>query len=259
MLRTVVAVLILAAVADRGHSADGPVKPIPEVVPERIIGGSTSNIIPYQLSLRSYNTHTCGAVIISAYWAVTSAHCTAGGTISSLTLLAGTTNRLSGGALYRISRIVNHPLFDQRTHNNDIALLKVSVPFNFNDLVHPIPLAYSGQTPTTGSAAMVSGWGSFSTNSPALSTYLQSVVIPVIDNSTCNKLLNGRITANMLCAGPLTGGKDACAGDGGGPLVVNGFLHGIVSWGVGCAQRNSPGVYTNVSALRLWIASVTGV
>ena len=52
-----------------------------------------------------------------------------------------------------------------------------------------------------------------------------------------------------MCAGG-EDGKDACKGDGGGPLVcdLGGVwnLAGIVSWGIGCGQRDVPGVYVKV-------------
>lgn len=47
-------------------------------------------------------------------------------------------------------------------------------------------------------------------------------------------------------------------GDSGGPLIVaadrGGYeLIGIVSWGYGCAQRDYPGVYTNIAKYKKFI------
>ena len=61
---------------------------------------------------------------------------------------------------------------------------------------------------------------------------------------------NFQLHAGEICAGGETG-KDSCEGDGGSPLVcqsINRRWHvvGLVAWGIGCANRDVPGVYVNV-------------
>ena len=61
----------------------------------------------------------------------------------------------------------------------------------------------------------------------------------------------------MFCAGYMEGGRDACIGDSGGPLICiedgNPVLQGIISWGYKCAKRNFPGVYVKVTNYMDWI------
>lgn len=56
-------------------------------------------------------------------------------------------------------------------------------------------------------------------------------------------------------------GKGSCEGDEGSPLVVNGELVGIASFGHGCGRKNFPGVSANIATpkLRQFIKSVANV
>ena len=92
---------------------------------------------------------------------------------------------------------------------------------------------------------------------------LKFVSVPLIPNENCTTphtaYDTSLITSNMICAGYLEGGKDACKGDGGGPLIVQNkefaVIYGIVNFGVGCARPDKAGVYTRVTNYIDWIQS----
>ncbi|KAL7432670.1 hypothetical protein ACHAXM_003955 [Skeletonema potamos] len=93
-----------------------------------------------------------------------------------------------------------------------------------------------------------------------ISMDLLEVEVNVVSNEECAQTsLKGMITDNMLCAADI--GEDSCQGDSGGPLVIKGKdVHGsddvqvgVVSWGVGCAHPDFPGVYSRVSSAFEWI------
>lgn len=66
----------------------------------------------------------------------------------------------SGGATIRlIRRILLHPKYDQFTSDYDIALLELSSPVAFNDLVQPVCVPSPSHTFPTGTSCYVTGWG----------------------------------------------------------------------------------------------------
>uniref|UniRef100_A0A3P9ILQ0 trypsin n=1 Tax=Oryzias latipes TaxID=8090 RepID=A0A3P9ILQ0_ORYLA len=100
----------------------------------------------------------------------------------------------------------------------------------------------------------------------SLPEILQEVNVPIVGPNRCRCYYKdgNEITDNMLCAGLENGGKDSCQGDSGGPLVFERssiwIQGGVVSFGVGCAQPNKPGIYARVSNYQDWISStVTGM
>ena len=116
----------------------------------------------------------------------------------------------------------------------------------------PVKLNVDPSYPVANQALVVGGFGTTSEGG-YLSKRLRKVTVPYIEPSTCDGLMGPRNTTSELCAGELAGGKDACQGDSGGPIFANGVQVGIVSWGVGCARANKPGVYSRVSGGIDWI------
>ncbi|XP_010782232.1 transmembrane protease serine 3-like isoform X2 [Notothenia coriiceps] len=103
----------------------------------------------------------------------------------------------------------------------------------------------------------ISGWGA-TEDEGETSVVLRSAMVPLLSTKTCNQpeVYQGFISSWMLCAGYLEGGTDSCQGDSGGPLACQDSvwkLVGATSWGIGCAMRNKPGVYTSITQSLSWI------
>uniref|UniRef100_A0A3B3H9U6 Peptidase S1 domain-containing protein n=1 Tax=Oryzias latipes TaxID=8090 RepID=A0A3B3H9U6_ORYLA len=156
-----------------------------------------------------------------------------------------------------ITRLIIHPNYN--SNDNDIALLQLSSPVNFTNYISPVCLSATNSTFYSGVNTWVTGWGNIGSgvSLPAPQT-LQEVQVPIVGNRRCKCSYGASsITDNMVCAGLLEGGKDSCQGDSGGPLVIkqnNRWIQaGVVSFGIGCALPNFPGVYTRVSQYQTWI------
>lgn len=124
------------------------------------------------------------------------------------------------------------------------------------------PIGYIGQDEDVpeGELLRVSGFGVTFVSSDDPNA-LRAVSVPKVDRERCHEKLQPgplNVTYNMICAGFYEGGRDACSGDSGGPLInVAGKLVGVVSWGIGCAQPNRPGVYARVASVSDWITKET--
>uniref|UniRef100_A0A8D0G898 matriptase n=1 Tax=Sphenodon punctatus TaxID=8508 RepID=A0A8D0G898_SPHPU len=242
----------------------------------RIVGGLNSDIgeWPWQVSLHAKGQgHICGASLISDRWLVSAAHCfqdasgirySDPGLWTAYMGLHDQSDRNNAKVQQKsIKSIIYHKGFNDFTYDYDIAVLELQSPITFTNEIRAICLPDPTHDFPAGKDIWVTGWGA-TIEGGVGATILQKAEIRVVNQTTCNTLLNNQMTSRMMCVGVLTGGIDACQGDSGGPLTsveTNSrmFLAGVVSWGDGCAQRNKPGVYTRVSQLRGWIKEKSGV
>lgn len=158
-----------------------------------------------------------------------------------------------------VKKIIRHENYNPYIIDYDFSLLELTEPLKLTESVQVVPLPEQDTEVPTGGACSVSGWG----NTQAIGEgreQLRVAIVPVVGQSDCEAAYQGfTISPRMICAGYKEGGKDSCQGDSGGPLVYNGVLNGVVSWGLGCAQPNYPGVYARVAAARDWIRQNSGV
>ncbi|XP_013791011.1 trypsin-1-like [Limulus polyphemus] len=231
---------------------------------DRIVGGryAKEGEFPWQVSLQHYRYHICGGSIYNKRWIITAAHCVEDlPSVRGFEVLIGGHNIISGNKReqrIKVAEFKIHEKYNTWTIDYDIAILKLSSDIIFDDehYINSVCLPEKNED-FVGQDATVTGWGNVKEGGSPSYT-LKAVTVPVITNELCKKQHGqGEITATMLCAGVLEGGKDACQDDSGGPLVVYkdnvAVLAGIVSWGYGCARPNKAGVYTRVSYFIDWV------
>ncbi|XP_071539888.1 trypsin-1-like [Panulirus ornatus] len=236
----------------------------------RIVGGqeAAKNEWPWQAGIRytSIGNIFCGAVLIDKQWAVTAAHCVDRFQVNSMFVSLGDHKRVMDGStssrrIIAIAEKIIHEGYSRVSLDKDIALLRLSKPVVFGADIKPICLpCHFTLTSLSGEKGMVTGWGTTSYRGEQ-SDVLKEVELPILTTSECQKYLGKAVTENMICT--LKPGHDSCTGDSGGPLSwakdSHYYLVGLVSWGRGCGDEGSPGVYTKVTKYLSWIERKTSI
>lgn len=218
--------------------------------------------------------HRCTAALISAYWAVTAAHC-------SVVLIPGQTQIRVGGlnnndpTKYQevgLAAFYANPGFNPETNfANDIALIKFQRPV---DLKRAQPLALSLTSPKVNTTGKIAGWGWIcedltNPNCGKTVNVLQELDVKVVPDSVCRVWMEDPARQSCLVAAD---GSNAmgCYGDSGGPFVrkvLNKWVLMGVTGGDGvdetCATDSTPtggttqgsGVWADVAPYLPWIVT----
>jgi secreted trypsin-like serine protease len=165
-----------------------------------------------------------------------------------------------------VNAIDVHPDFNPRNLANDWTLLYTTQDFELQEHIDTVCLPQPEEL-FDYQSCFATGWGKDQFGaSGQYQVVLKEVELPVVGHDQCqNDLRKTRLGSrfkldnSFICAGG-EGGKDTCKGDGGSPLVCpskydpNSYVQaGIVAWGIGCGEDNTPGVYASVSKGVCWI------
>lgn len=181
----------------------------------KIVGGEVVTIQenPWQISLINDNWHLCGGSIIGVKHVLTAAHCTRKKIAADLLVRAGSEYLRTGGWIYEVGHIHQHPLFHYVSVDFDFSVLEMAKAFEFSPVIAPIGLPNQDEDVEDGTKCFISGWGvTFNPNESR--DLLRGAFVPKINQERCNEAYEkfGGITDRMMCAGYKAGGTDSCQG-----------------------------------------------
>ncbi|WP_309231717.1 serine protease [Nocardia sp. SYP-A9097] len=188
----------------------------------------------------------CGGALIAPDQVITAAHCVQLAQLlpQALTVTFDRSELSSGeGFTVSVTAVRIHPDFRQDTvdgvdvYHHDVAILTLKQAQSRPTVEIAAPQGTSGT---------ILGWGGTSDGDTA-NTRLHMTTVPLVGDDDCARAYPGAFDASeMVCAGSTT--ADTGEYDSGGPLLTDGKLVGITSWGRGAAQPGYPGVYTRLPA-----------
>ncbi|XP_043676080.1 uncharacterized protein LOC122632874 isoform X1 [Vespula pensylvanica] len=245
--------------------------------PAYVDGDSEFGEYPWQVAILkkdpAESVYVCGGTLISPRHIITAAHCVKTYAGRDLRARLGEWDVNHDVEFYPyierdIVSVYVHPEFYAGTLYNDIAILKLDHPVDFDKNPHINPACLPNKRDDfNGARCWTTGWGKDAFGEfGKYQNILKEVDVPIINNQVCeSQMRRTRLGASFslhpgfICAGGEEG-KDACKGDGGGPMVCERHgqwqLAGVVSWGIGCGQAGVPGVYSRVSFYLDWIRQV---
>ncbi|KAL7987190.1 hypothetical protein Chor_006109, partial [Crotalus horridus] len=232
---------------------------------------STSETLPWQVSIRTKDKVICRGAILSSWWILSAAHCFMEdlNVLLPLSLFPSSLDLpimviLHGEPLEKkkLDMVIVHEDFNSTSLRNNIALILLDSPISFSEKTTPICLPLL-QDLSIWQDCWVATWKTIMADEDEkLTNMLMKVEVTLINRDICSKEIQGLI-GNVFCAVSKESVEENCEVESGSPLFCDSgsnmkwFVVGIASWGGNCDPEASPTVYTAVFSYLDWIQKAT--
>ncbi|XP_020288289.1 chymotrypsin-2-like [Pseudomyrmex gracilis] len=209
---------------------------------------------PYVVSITRRGKHVCSGAIIDAYNIVTSDRCVppfkhVWNIMNDIVVVSGTSSIKPGGGV----RIFAKEMFSQNHQNHEnpnenhvssgLGLIKLVQALKFGDKVQPIPIS-EAEVPVGEKLQMV-GW-MISNHQGNKTSNLKEVAVETISSEDCQSFYDKTLSNAEFCTLPVPE-NNLCEGDSGSPLIYDGKLVGLATYGISCEDISIPDVHTAVN------------
>jgi secreted trypsin-like serine protease len=266
LLLAALAALLFVALLGPGAAAAAPTAKASVVAGDQAAHGS----FPYLAFVYFRDggeAEACTGTVVASNVVLTAAHCVVDGAgaprpATVFQVVTGDVDWEGGDReLSTVSAVVVHPEYapgGERGNWADVAVLQLSQP------VSAPPVRLATEASTSGSAALIAGWGKLSPAQPGPAATAHFATTTVQPAGFCAEQADHFDPAGQLCVlDTADGAHSACSGDSGGPLLVvapgtadEPLEIGIASFSASdsCAP-SSPQYYTRADLVAPWVAA----